>query len=56
MDFLTGSQAIKTLRTIELYNKIKNKIKVISVAAFEDIETKNEFLQSGVDIILSKPL
>ena len=54
MEFLNGSEAVRILRKLENGKKIR-KYPIVSITAFDDSETRNNILNSGVDSILSKP-
>jgi len=55
MDFINGSEAIKILRKLENKKKII-KINIASLTAFEDEMNRKNIKDSGVDMILSKPI
>ena len=54
MEYLNGSETVKILRKLEEKNVI-NKYNYVSVTAFDDQETKNNIIKSGINSILSKP-
>ena len=54
MEFLNGSESVRILRKLENGKKIP-KYPIISITAFDDPETRNNIMNSGVDSILSKP-
>ena len=54
MMFLNGSEAVRLIRKLEQDEKIKN-YKIVSITAFDDEETKNNILKSGMNKILPKP-
>lgn len=55
MDYFNGSEAIKFIRKIE---KLKNlpRINIISLSCHEDNLMTGMIIDSGADLILSKPL
>ena len=55
MEFLNGSNAVKIIREFEKMGRIK-PVNIISSTCHEDEITKNIILESGSQIILSKPL
>jgi len=54
MEYLNGSEAVKILRKLEQNNKI-NSQHIVSITAFDDVGTRKNILDSGVNTILSKP-
>lgn len=54
MEYINGSEAIKILRELERNSKIKRCL-YFSITAFEDDQNKQKILDSGADLILSKP-
>ena len=54
MEYLNGSDTVRIIRKLEADDKIKN-YKIVSLTAFDDTETKNYILNSGVNSIISKP-
>ena len=54
MEYMNGSDSIKILKRLEYHNKIK-KCKYFSITAFDDENTKDIIINSGVEEILSKP-
>jgi DNA-binding NarL/FixJ family response regulator len=54
MEYLNGSEAVKIIRKLEQNNKIKSQ-HIVSITAFDDIGTRKNILDSGVNTILSKP-
>ena len=54
MEFLNGSETVRIIRKLENGKKIP-KYQIISITAFDDSETRNNIINSGVDSILSKP-
>ena len=54
MMYLNGSEAVRIIRKLEEDYKIPN-YKIISVTAFDDEETRNNIVNSGINTILSKP-
>ena len=54
MMYLNGSEAFRIIRKLEEDDKIHN-YKIISVPAFDDEETRNNIVNSGINTILSKP-
>jgi len=54
MEYLNGSETVKIMRTLEEKSKI-NKYHIVSITAFDDHETKNCILKSGVNSIVVKP-
>lgn len=55
MEYINGSEAIKIIRNLQKLNKIK-KFNIATVTAFEDVITRNNILNAGVDEIIQKPL
>lgn len=55
MEYLCGSDAFKILRSLENQKKISN-IFIISLTAFVDEDSKAKILNSGANMVLSKPL
>ncbi len=55
MEFMDGSLAVKIIRQIEQKKEMK-RMKIITCTCHEDQETSNMIMQSGSDMILSKPL
>ena len=54
MEFMNGSEAVRIIRKLEKNSRI-HSYQIVSVTAFDDIETKNYIAKSGVDSILIKP-
>ena len=54
MEYFNGSEAIKIIRKLEKYNKIKY-IPIASITAFENRSMKDNLIKKGADYILSKP-
>ena len=54
MEYLNGSDAVKFIRKLEEKSKINN-YHIISITAFDDQETKNTIMKSGMNSIISKP-
>ncbi len=54
MEYLNGSEAVKIIRRLEHTGKIY-KYYIISITAFDDIQTKKNILNSGVNLMLTKP-
>ena len=54
MNYLNGSDAVSIIRKLEQLNKIKSYY-IFSITAFDDIETKNNIMNSGINQIISKP-
>ena len=54
MEYLNGSDTVRIIRKMEADNKIKNYF-IVSITAFDDTETKNFLLKTGVNLIISKP-
>jgi len=54
MEYLNGSEAVKIIRKLEQNNKIKSQ-HIVSITAFDDIATRQNIMNSGVNSILSKP-
>jgi nitrogen-specific signal transduction histidine kinase/CheY-like chemotaxis protein len=54
MEYLNGSETVKIIRKLEQKNKVKSQY-IVSITAFDDIGTRNNILDSGVNTILSKP-
>ena len=54
MEFMNGSEAIRIIRKLEGNNRIPC-YRIVSITAFEDIETKNYLSKSGFNSILIKP-
>jgi CheY-like chemotaxis protein len=55
MEFLSGSQAIQIVRNFEKSNIIK-PVNLITSTCHEDEVIKNSILESGAQMVLSKPL
>ena len=55
MDFLNGSDAIKFIRDLENRNKIQH-IYIICVTCHEDTNIISKIINSGADLVLSKPI
>jgi signal transduction histidine kinase/CheY-like chemotaxis protein len=54
MEYLNGSEVISIIRKLEQNYKVKYQY-IVSITAFDDIGTRNNILNSGVNSILSKP-
>ena len=54
MEYLNGSEAVNFIRKWEEYKKIQ-RYEIISVTAFDDKETQQRILFSGVNSVLFKP-
>ena len=54
MEYISGSEAIKILRNLEIKNKIK-QVKILSISCQEDISSVKIMLDSGADLVLGKP-
>jgi CheY-like chemotaxis protein len=54
MEYLNGSEAVKIIRKLEQNNKIKSQF-IVSITAFDDVGTRSNITESGVNNILSKP-
>jgi len=54
MEYLNGSEAVRIIRNLEHRRKIPN-YQIISMTAFDDTETKKRIVDSGVNMVLSKP-
>ena len=54
MEYLNGSETVKIIRKLEDKGMI-NKYFYASVTAYEDQETRNNILKSGINTIISKP-
>ena len=54
MEYINGSEAIKIIRKLEKFNKIKFT-PILSITAFEDIAMKELIIKNGADKLLSKP-
>lgn len=54
MEYINGSEAIKSIRDLERNNKTKN-VPIISLTAFEDEISRNNIMNSGSDHLLTKP-
>lgn len=54
MEYINGSEAIKILKGLEMNSKIKRCF-YFSITAFEDEYNMERILNSGADLILSKP-
>ena len=52
MNYLNGSDAVSIIRKLEQLNKIKS-FYIVSITAFDDIETKNNIMKSGINQIIS---
>ncbi len=55
MDYLNGSEAIKLIRILEKKEKFFH-INIISTTCYEDPKQINYILNSGADLVLSKPI
>lgn len=55
MEFMSGSESARIINKMIKDKKIKN-IPIISFTCFEDKDTKKKILDSGVSVILSKPV
>ena len=55
MEYISGSESIQIIRNLEYQSKIKN-VKIISLTAFEDSDTKNHILSKGADYVLTKQI
>ena len=54
MEYINGSEAIKIMRKLEENKKMKNYT-IASISAFDDIVTKKRILDSGANLVISKP-
>ena len=54
MEYMNGSDAIKIIRKLEIFNKI-NYTPIATITAFEDNSIKDNIIKKGSDYILSKP-
>jgi CheY-like chemotaxis protein len=54
MEYLNGSEAVRIIRKLEDKQKIK-KYQIVSITAFDDIDTTNTILSSGINAIITKP-
>ena len=54
MEFLNGSEAVRIIRKMEENNKILH-YPIVSITAFEDTQTRQNIINSGVDSIITKP-
>ena len=54
MEYLNGSDAIKILKKLEKFNKIKY-IPIATITAYENVELIDYITKRGADYILSKP-
>jgi CheY-like chemotaxis protein len=54
MEYLNGSEAVKIIRRLEEKGKVY-KYNIITITAFDDIQTKKNILSSGVNSMLTKP-
>jgi CheY-like chemotaxis protein len=54
MEYLNGSEAVKIIRNLENYNKVRSQF-IVSITAFDDEGTRNNIKDSGVNSVLSKP-
>ncbi len=54
MEYLNGSESVKIIRNLEFNKKIK-QYHIVSITAFDDEQTKERILKSGVNSILNKP-
>jgi CheY-like chemotaxis protein len=54
MEYLNGSEAVKIIRNLENNKKIP-QFKMVSITAFDDLETKKNILGAGFDLIVPKP-
>ena len=54
MIYLNGSDAVMIIRKLEQLDKVKSH-HIISITAFDDIDTKNKIIKSGINQIISKP-
>jgi len=54
MEYINGSEAIKIMRKLEENKKIKN-YEIASITAFDDNLTKKKILDSGANLVISKP-
>jgi CheY-like chemotaxis protein len=54
MDYINGSEAVKIIRNMEDKNKV-NHYHIISITAFDDTETKNQIIKSGINSVIIKP-
>jgi signal transduction histidine kinase len=54
MEYLNGSEAVKIIRKLEQNSKINSQF-IVSITAFDDVGTRSNITDSGVNTILSKP-
>jgi len=54
MEYLNGSESVKIIRILEENKKIKYH-HIVSITAFDDQQTKERILNSGVNSIITKP-
>jgi len=54
MEYLNGSEAVQIIRKLEEKRKIK-RYPIASITAFDDVDTKNRVINSGVNTIIPKP-
>jgi signal transduction histidine kinase/CheY-like chemotaxis protein len=54
MEYLNGSESVRIIRNLEENRKIK-QYHIVSITAFDDQETKERILNSGVNSIITKP-
>ena len=54
MEYMNGSEATRIIRNLEKDKKIKN-FYIVSTTAFEDNYHKTRILNSGVNLIITKP-
>jgi len=54
MEYLNGSESARIIRKLEQNSKINSQF-IVSITAFDDVGTRNNIAESGVNTILSKP-
>ena len=54
MEYMKGSEAVRIIRKLEGDNRIP-RYPIVSITAFDDIDTKNYIVNSGVNSIIIKP-
>jgi len=54
MEYLNGSETAMIIRKLEQSYKFRKHL-IVSISAIDDIESKERFLKSGVDIVIPKP-
>ena len=54
MEYMNGSEAVRIIRKLEQFRKIRS-YEIVSITAFDDDETRKNILNSGVNSIITKP-